>query len=212
MDSSQDQEHNPDPVIPIQASVDGLVKSWKRRQKWQLVFHYQEPENLSGNKRQRAPWRISLEKFLESTPVHVISIVLILIDLVFTVLDLSISVLSCKTKKEEEENELFHWGGIVILIILALKVQASIIATGILFFVRPGHVIDGVFVTSALILELLKKQWSGLLLLVSLWRIVRVVESVFELSNQAMEAKIVAIQRQFQALQDRNQLLPAATV
>ncbi|KAI3951155.1 hypothetical protein MKW98_028559 [Papaver atlanticum] len=211
MNSSQNQEQNPNKVIPIQASVDGLVKSWKRRQKWQLVFHNQEPENLSSNKKQRAPWRIRLAKFLESTPVHVISILLILTDLVFTLLDLSFSVLSCKNKKEDEENELFHWGGIVILIILSLKVLASIVATGTSFFVRPGHVIDGVFVTSALILEFLKKEWSGLLLLVSLWRIVRVVESVFELSNQAMEAKIVAIQRQFEALQNRNQLLPAVT-
>ncbi|KAI3968743.1 hypothetical protein MKX01_028893 [Papaver californicum] len=111
MNSSQ----NPNTVIPIQTSLDGLVKSWKRRQKWQLLFHYQEPENLSSNKKQRAPWRIRLAKFLESTPVH--------------------------------------------------------------------------------------KEWSGLLLLVSLWRIVRVVESVFELSNEAMEAKIVAMQRQFEALQ-----------
>ncbi|RZC56284.1 hypothetical protein C5167_015143 [Papaver somniferum] len=184
MNSSQNQEQNPNTVIQIQASVDGLVKSWKRRQKWQLVFHNQEPENVSSNKKQRAPWRIRLAKFHESTRVHVISILLILTDLVFTILDLSFSVLSCKNKK---------------------------VATGTSFFVRPGHVIDGVFVTSALILEFLKKEWSGLLLLVSLWRIVRVVESVFELSNQAMEAKIVAIQRQFEALQNRNQLLPALT-
>ncbi|OVA01656.1 hypothetical protein BVC80_9073g95 [Macleaya cordata] len=210
MNSSQIQDpQHPDSVIPIEnieTSVDGLVRSWKRRQKWKLVFGKQQNDDHHDKK--RAPWRIWLGKFLESTPIHVLSLLLLLIDLALTVLDISSTLLSCKTKKEKEENELFHWIEIVILSVLTAKVLASAVASGISFFKRPGGVIDGVVLISALILELsVKKKWAGLLVVVSLWRVVRVVESAFELSDEAIEAQIEGIQRQFEALRKENQWL-----
>ncbi|RZC56285.1 hypothetical protein C5167_015142 [Papaver somniferum] len=194
-------------IIPIENSVNSLVKNWKRRRKWQLVFGNQEHAADDHNRRNRAPWRVCLGKFMESTPVHIASLILLLIDLVLTVLDISTSLVSCKAKTDEEENEVFHWIGIAILSVLTLKVLVSVVAWGTSFFKRPGNVIDGVVVISALILEFVKENWAGLLVVVSIWRVVRVVESVFELSDEAIEAKIEGIQRQFEDLRNENQSL-----
>ncbi|KAI3880333.1 hypothetical protein MKX03_011066 [Papaver bracteatum] len=188
-------------IITIENSVNSLVKNWKRRRKWQLVFGNQKPATDDQNGRNRAPWRVCLGKFMESTPVHIASLILLLIDLVSTVLDISTSLVSCKAR-DEEENEVFHWIGIAILSVLTLKVLVSVVAWGISFFKRPGMV-----VISALILEFVKENWAGLLVVVSIWRVVRVVESVFELSDEAIEAKIQGIQRQFEDLRNENQSL-----
>uniref|UniRef100_A0A803LTE7 Uncharacterized protein n=1 Tax=Chenopodium quinoa TaxID=63459 RepID=A0A803LTE7_CHEQI len=59
------------------------------------------------------------------------------------------------------------------------------------FFENLGYVVDGVVVVVALVLELaLARVGGGLLVVVSLWRVVRAVESVFELSDDAIQAKV----------------------
>lgn len=45
------------------------------------------------------------------------------------------------------------------------------------------------------------KGWVGLIVVVSLWRVLRVVESVFELSDEAIEVQITSILCQLQLLQ-----------
>ena len=73
---------------------------------------------------------------------------------------------------------------------------------------RLGYVVDAVVLIAALFLEaFLEKKGGGLLVLVSLWRIVRVVESAFELSDEAIEAQIEAIVCQFEALKEQNRRL-----
>lgn len=79
------------------------------------------------------------------------------------------------------------------------------VALGGSFFRRPGYVVDGVVLIVALMLEaFLEKMGGGLVVLVSLWRVVRVVESAFELSDEAIEAQIEGILCQFQTLKDEN--------
>ena len=46
-----------------------------------------------------------------------------------------------------------------------------------------------------------------MLVVVSLWRVVRVVESAFELSDEAIEAQIEGIVSQFEALREENSRL-----
>lgn len=79
------------------------------------------------------------------------------------------------------------------------------VALGVDFFRRPGYVVDGVVLVVALLLEaFLEKMGGGLLVVVSLWRVVRVVESAFELSDEAIEAQIEVVLCEFQALKDEN--------
>ncbi|TXG66508.1 hypothetical protein EZV62_007783 [Acer yangbiense] len=65
--------------------------------------------------------------------------------------------------------------------------------------------IDGAVVIGALILEgFIERKGGGLLVVVSLWRVVRVVESAFELSDEAIEAQIQGLIWQLEALREDN--------
>ena len=65
----------------------------------------------------------------------------------------------------------------------------------------------------ALVLEVVAEgKGAGLLVVVSLWRVVRVVESAFELSNEAIKGQIKGIVMQFEVLRTENQMLQGAVV
>ncbi|KAI5653089.1 hypothetical protein M9H77_30276 [Catharanthus roseus] len=186
----------------IEIPIENLVRSWHRREKWQMLI------NSSDKLEQgRDSWRTVLSNFLEySTSIRIITILLLLSDLVLTCLELSSSLLSCPiVKKKTKVGEWYHWLGLAILSILCLKSLALVIGFGKSFFQRPGYVLDVVVVVIALILEgYLERKGGGLVLVVSLWRVVTVVESAFELSDEAIEAQIQQIVSQFETLKDEN--------
>jgi hypothetical protein len=183
----------------LDSSIQSLIKSWNRRQKWLFIFSSQQ--DLLN----RAPWRIQLVNFLESTLIRMISILLLIIDLIITILELSSSLISCEQKINKVEELCFHWIGICILSIISLKIIFLLVGLGSSFFKHPGYVVDGVVAIGALIMEVfLERRGGGLLVVVSLWRVIRVVESVFELSDEAIEAQIEGIVCQFEALKDEN--------
>ncbi|WCJ27517.1 Voltage-gated hydrogen channel 1 [Euphorbia peplus] len=198
--------------ISIESSIIKLIKSWNRRQEWNLFlnpstrFEEQEQEQEQG----RAAWRKRVSKFLESTPIRAATIVLLVLDLILTVLELSSSLLySCSSHKTEEQVW-WHWLGIGILSVLSIKAIAEAVGLGSEFFRRPGYVVDGAVVIGALFLEaFLEKKGGGLLVVVSLWRVVRVVESAFELSDEAIQAQIQQIVFQFDVLKQENTRLLA---
>ncbi|GMY32157.1 voltage-gated hydrogen channel 1 [Fagus crenata] len=189
-------------IESLESSVQNLIKSWYRRQKWQLFFN---PTQQDLN---RAKWRTQLAKFLESTSVRVIAIFLLLLDLIFTILELSSSLLSCTPKTNKIQKVWYHWAGIAILSMLSGRIVALAVGLGSSFFRRPGYVLDSAVLMGALVLEVfLERKGGGLLVVVSLWRVVRVVESAFELSDEAIEAQIEAIVSQFEALREENRRL-----
>ncbi|PHT63828.1 hypothetical protein T459_32357, partial [Capsicum annuum] len=100
-----------------------------------------------------------------------------------------------------------------ILGLLFLKSIGLVIGLGSAFFRRPGYLLDSIVVMVALFLEVyLEKKEGGLLLVVSLWRVVRVVESAFELSDEAIEAQIEDIVCQFDELKEENRRLMDSVV
>ncbi|KAJ1435481.1 Voltage-gated hydrogen channel 1 [Sesbania bispinosa] len=106
------------------------------------------------------------------------------------------------------EAKYFHWIGIGILSLLSAKTIALLVGLGSSFFKHPGFVMDGVVAIGALFMEtFLERKGGGLLVMVSLWRVIRVVESVFELSDEAIEAQIAGIVCQFEALKEENMSL-----
>ncbi|KAJ0555312.1 putative voltage-dependent channel domain superfamily, voltage-gated hydrogen channel 1 [Helianthus annuus] len=209
MDTSQIQHHQPQPpptaVIStesINISIENLIESCKRRRKWELFSG--STKQTSNNK---SPWRNHLTGFLESTPVHIIAIVLLVVDLVMVVLELSKTIVSCPANNRinKKVDLWYHWIGIGILVILATKSVALVVGCGSSFFKRPGLVADGVVLIGALLSEiLLERVGVGLIVVVSLWRVLRVVESAFELSDAAIEVQITSILCQFELLQEEN--------
>lgn len=191
-------------IESLEFSLQNLIKSWYRRQKWQLYFFNSTPPDLAN----RAPWRTQLARFLESPSVRVIVILLLLLDLTFTILELSSSVVSRPPDKNKVEKLWYHYAGLAILSMLSARALALAVALGSSFFRRPGYVVDGAVVVGALVLEaLLERGGGGLLAVVSFWRVVRVVESTLELSDEAIEAQIEEIVCQFEALREENRRL-----
>ncbi|CAK7348906.1 unnamed protein product [Dovyalis caffra] len=188
-------------VETVEHSVQNLIKSWHRRQRW---MHLWNPILVLDPNRES--WRNHLIKFLESTPVHVFAISLLLLDLILTILELSSSLLSCTPEEDNKiEKVWYHWAGVGILSLLSAKSAALVVGLGSSFFKRPGYVVDGAVVIGALFLEaFLERNGGGLLVVVSLWRVVRLVESAFELSDEAIEAQIEGIVSQFEALSKEN--------
>ncbi|CAI0453138.1 unnamed protein product [Linum tenue] len=191
----------------IQLSIQNIVKHWTTRQRyWNPFFGAdQEQRRLSNT---TPPWRRKLASFLESMPLRVTVIILLILDITLTILDLSSSMLKCHNRGDGRSlaADWFHWVEIGILSLLCAKLIALAVALGPkAFFSRPGYVVDGVVVVGALVLEgLLDMKEGGLMVVVSLWRVVRVVESAFELSDEAIEAQIARVVLEFEALKAEN--------
>ncbi|XP_076921278.1 uncharacterized protein LOC143582643 [Bidens hawaiensis] len=135
---------------------------------------------------------------------------LLVVDLVMVVLELSRTIVSCPARNRinKKVDVWYHWIGIGILVILATKSVALVIGCGSSFFKRPGLVADGVVLIGALLSEILMERVGvGLIVVVSLWRVLRVVESVFELSDAAIEMQITSILCEFELLQEENERL-----
>ncbi|KHN29519.1 Voltage-gated hydrogen channel 1 [Glycine soja] len=190
----------------LDSSVQSLVKSWQRRQRWLHLFTKSSPQDLNIN---RALWRTHLANFLDSTSVRVFTISLLIVDLIITILELSSSLVSCERNvMNSVAEQCFHWIGIGILSFLLAKTMALLVGLGSSFFKHVGYVIDGVVAIGAIFLEaFVVRKGGGLLVVVSLWRVIRVVESVFELSDEAIEAQIAGIVCQFEALKEENMRL-----
>ncbi|KAK6914562.1 hypothetical protein RJ641_021883 [Dillenia turbinata] len=208
MGSSQEVPQQPPTnsfsIEVAEISIQNLIKSWQRRQKWHHLFNSKGPINTN-----KAPWRTHLANIIESKFVRIASIVLLLLDLVFTVLELSSSIISCSCPKKDGKKDIkeiwYHWVGIAILGILSAKTLAQAVALGGAFFGSPAYVIDGAVLVGALILEAyLEKIGGGLIVVASLWRVVRLVESAFELSDEAIEAQIEGVVCQFELLREEN--------
>ncbi|OIT19884.1 PREDICTED: voltage-gated hydrogen channel 1 [Nicotiana attenuata] len=200
------QSSNSTQIQSVEISIKNLIKSLDKRQKWHFFVMNPKQEPT------KQQWRTNLTKFLESIPLRLFTIVLLIIDLVFTSLELSSSLISCpknrNTKNQEKEEVWYHWAGIAILGLLFLKSIGLVVGLGRAFFLRPGYLLDGIVVMVALFLEVyLEKKGGGLLVVVSLWRVVRVVESAFELSDEAIEAQIEEIVCQFEELKEENRRL-----
>lgn len=89
---------------------------------------------------------------------------------------------------------------------LCVKSVGLMVGMGVSSFWRHGGcVVDGGVVVVALLLEgWLEKRGGGLVVVVSLWRVLRVVESAFEITDEAIEAQIQGIVCQFEALREEN--------
>lgn len=205
----QSQPHiNPSSTITTtESSVQDLLKLWKRRQNYQQET-FKSTNHLSNEI--IAPWRMYLVNVLESPQAHIIIIFLLVIDLAISIIELisSFTPTSCKNIEGNKLEALYHCIGVSILGLLFLKTIVLCVGLGRSFFEKPGYVVDGVIVGVALVLEVvIAKVGGGLLVVVSLWRVVRAVESVFELSDEAIQAKIEEVVCEFGVLREENKRL-----
>ncbi|KAJ0229111.1 Uncharacterized protein HA466_0319130 [Hirschfeldia incana] len=197
------------PLENVEFSIQNLIKSWCRRQKWRQLCLFSPKQHQQDLTSIGPQWRITLSVFLESYQIHLFTIILLSLDILLMSLELSSSLLSCTSvKKTSNKDEWFRWGGTAILSILAIKSMALAVAIGKSFFRQPGCVMDGAVSIIALVLQVfLDRKGTGFIVVVSLWRVLRVVETAFELSDEAIEVQIDGIINQFQNLSRENRTL-----
>lgn len=166
-----------------------------------------------------AAWRRKLGCVLESTPAHVVIITLLLIDLLATVIDVlhtmhndshdlsrcvaMVEACRCSTSFDLSESwEFLYWIGITVLCVLSLNLLGLLLSFGLAFFRHPGYVLDLVVVPTALCLEIfLDTETAGLLVILNLWRIIRVAHGIFEVTDEAWENKIHQLEARIEAVE-----------
>lgn len=187
----------------LKGSLEKISDAWEQKQKAGMKYHAGLIENDT-----RAQWRKDLAEYLESTPAHVFIVSLLMVDLFATAIDIlktihnkttdldSCSVLiegcHCVDHFEKTEPwEVVFWISIGILTVLAANVILLLVAFGLYFFHHPGYILDAFVVGTALLLEIfLDTDTVGLLVILTLWRIVRVAHGIFEVTDEAWEKEI----------------------
>ncbi|EFJ10096.1 hypothetical protein SELMODRAFT_128853 [Selaginella moellendorffii] len=182
-----------------------------------------ESHRDSSSNSSSSSWRHNLRGALESTPAHVTIVALLLIDLLATAVDLlltihntsadlrecSASVRACQCdptgfSSGREPWEFLHWISVGILGVLMLNVIGLMVAFGASFFKHAGYVLDLFVVTSALVLEVFfQADTAGLLIILNLWRIVRVAHGIFEVTDEAWENEIEDMKERIEGAEER---------
>lgn len=202
----------------LKLEVANVSSTWRRRthasrlsaQRW---LHRQPGADT------RAPWRKRLSAILEATWFHAAIVLLLVIDLAAVGTDILKTVHAKSADLNEcveyletctcvghferrEEWPWTYWTSIAILSILLLNVAALIVAFGRAFFLHPLYVLDLVVVSAALVLELtLHKDTAGVIIVITLWRIVRVAHGIFEVTDEAWENDIHRLETQVKSVQ-----------
>lgn len=201
----------------LKGSLERINEHWENKQKLAKQFH---AGIIEGDT--RAQWRKDLAECLECTPAHVFIVSLLLIDLFATAVDILKTIhnktsdlnsctallegCQCVGEFERRESlEFVFWISIVILTILALNIILLLVAFGVNFFHHPGYILDAFVVGTALLLEIfLDSETVGLLIILTLWRIVRVAHGIFEVTDEAWGKDIKLFEKR---LSDAEQLL-----
>lgn len=203
----------------LRSTLTDLTTEWRERArgraKSRLVGSGKKGEVDDG----RAPWRKKLGLALESTPAHFFILALLLIDLLATVVDVlhtlhndsrdlsrcigMVEACHCSSSFNTSGSwEFLYWIGIFVLCVLSLNLIGLLLSFGFAFFRHPGYVLDLVVVVTALCLEIfLDTETAGLLVILNLWRIVRVAHGVLEVTDEAWEKKMHQLEARIEAVE-----------
>eukprot|EP00127_Corallochytrium_limacisporum_P002202 Clim_evm96s108 gene=Clim_evmTU96s108 len=167
------------------------------------------------DKNQWHKYRYELGCFLEDMPFQLFIVVLLIMDIVVIISEAIVHV-NCEEpedKIEEVEDRLFYIS-ISILLFIELEQILLMICFGRDYFKHFWYVLDFVVVTVALILELFVARAAGVVIVVMLWRVVRVlhgfaaaIEIDYELiknyrrDNMEMKKKVEALRAELEELQ-----------
>jgi len=160
------------------SDISGYTKPPKKKRPLFYPFHLNIHLPSVHN---RARWRYKLGAFIESHKVQLFIVALIILDLVITIVEMFLEeTYKCKEHHEiphavEEAEDVFRIITLVLLGIFEVEIILLIIAFGIDFFKHPLYVLDGVIITTSIVIDVVfRDSASNLLIIFRLWRIVRV--------------------------------------
>lgn len=216
-------EADPSEVANLKEALERVSATWRKRTQGQRLSAQRWIEREEHGE-PKAQWRCELAEILEATWTHVFIVFLLVVDLAATAIDILKTihnksqdldvcidlVESCTTCvghfERSPEWKWTYWTSIVILAILMLNVFGLIVANGRSFFCNPLYVLDLVVVSTALGLEItLDADTAGLIIILTLWRIVRVAHGIFEVTDEAWEKNIHQLEAQVEAVQDAHE-------
>ncbi|GAQ80331.1 hypothetical protein KFL_000510320 [Klebsormidium nitens] len=203
----------------VHAAIDNLSSKGKQGQgsRWP---DFLRPHDLHPRIQDRQSWRHKLGKALESDFAHLTILVLILVDVVATSVDIVLTlhtkandVKECRLLLEEcsqptpwephsTEHEPLFFTSTGILGLLCLNLLLLLVAFGFNFFRHPGYVLDLAIIPTALFLEIfLDSEVLALLVILNLWRLIRVAHGVFTVTDDAIEEEVEQLKRSVEVLQ-----------
>lgn len=198
----------------LKASLASVTEMWRTK-----VQGYRKKRKEAEEADMRAPWRRTLGEILDATPVHAFILTLLLLDLLATVVDVlhtlsndSRDLSDCVTYLEScqctshfetsESWEFLYWIGIFVLCVLALNIVGLLVAQGLAFFTHAGNLLDLLVVVTALCLEIfLDTETASFLLILNLWRLVRVAHGIFGVTDETMEKEMRKLEMQVQGVE-----------
>ncbi|KAH7619219.1 hypothetical protein Ndes2526B_g06173 [Nannochloris sp. 'desiccata'] len=129
-----------------------------------------------------------LAKKLESRPVHITVVALVLLDLILILTDLAL--LSFYPIEEESPHAVhtaentFAWISVGILSLFTLEQLIKLAVFGPSYFYRVWHALDALIIVTSLVLEILlrgpSREVVSLLIIFRLWRLVRIMHAIAE--------------------------------
>lgn len=211
---------DPSELEALKSSLARVTSTWRKRTQGQRLSAQRWIQQEAHEER-RAQWRNDLAELLEATYTHIFIVSLLLVDLAATAadilktihnkshdLDVCVDLVEMCTTcighfERSPEWKFTYWISIVILVILMVNVLALVVANGTAFFRNPLYLLDFVVVSTALGLEImLDADTAGLIIILTLWRIVRVAHGIFEVTDEAWEKNIHQLESQVKRVQD----------
>lgn len=144
---------------------------------------------LSRRDDDRSKWRKQLGDFLEWKWTEIFFAILLLLDIIVVVTEIIIADVACRSGHETSESihhveEGLHYTSVSILSILCLDLILTFIAHDIAMFKHFGYVLDAIIIPTALVLELLVSDIAGILVLLRLWRVIRIMHGAGEIMHK----------------------------
>jgi hypothetical protein len=130
----------------------------------------------------------SLAKKLESRPVHILIVALVLLDLTLILTDLSMSSFYPNEEEAPEAvrsaSNVFAWISVGILSVFTLEQLSKFVVFGPAYFFKFWHALDAFIIIASLVLEVVlrgaAREVTSLLVIFRLWRLVRIMHSIAE--------------------------------
>jgi len=189
--SEDNEKHAQIPVEELRSSTQEVTKRTLKKEPSRIEnkfgFLGKDPDqsdegSLIHDLDQKVKWRHNLGEFLEGHKLQSFMAILLFMDVFCVVVELLIStnIIRNDTESAVRAEESLHICSLFILCLFALEICLLIVSFGLSFFKHPWYVLDFIVIFSSLFLDIfLHSDEAELLLILRLWRVVRILHGLY---------------------------------
>ena len=177
------------------------------------TVEHRRKKPLRSIRKKIARFRFKLGEFVDSSKVQTILFALLLIDIVILMTEIVLDLFFPSSSESIPEavhviHLILYYSTIVILSIFELEHILLMISFGVLFFSHPLYVLDFLVITSALLIEVVFRNYftsvlSSFFALLRLWRIGRIAQAVFEAEKKNFDKRYKRVASRVKSLEER---------